>query len=50
MATTRLYRTPAGAGNQVKWTWSGWIKIAPKPTEATYWGQTLFCDYNDSNN
>ena len=50
MATTRLYRTPAGAGNQVKWTWSGWIKIAPKPTEATYWGQTLFCAYSDSSN
>ena len=50
MATTRLYRTPAGAGNQLKWTWSGWIKIAPKPTEATYWGQTLFCAYSDSSN
>ena len=50
MATTRLYRTPAGAGNQVKWTWSGWIKIAPKPDNSTYWGQTIFCAYSDSNN
>ena len=50
MATTRLYRTPAGAGNQVKWTWSGWIKIAPKPDNSTYWGQTIFCAYSDSSN
>ena len=26
MASTRLHRTPSSSSNQVKWTWSGWIK------------------------
>mgnify|MGYP003334389320 FL=1 len=51
-ATAYLSRTPASAGNQQKWTWSGWVKrgeitrsisdyvlIASRPSSGSY---TLF--------
>jgi len=50
MASTRVYRTPASAGTRTRWTWSAWIKLAPQPANATYWGQTLFCAYSDASN
>ena len=50
MASTRLHRTPGSASNQVKWTWSSWVKIATQAATTTYWGQTLLCAYTDSNN
>ena len=50
MASTRLHRTPAGAGNQVKWTFSTWFKLCPDPDTNYYYGQTIFSAYNDANN
>ena len=35
MATTRLSRTPASAGNRKIWTWSGWIKRSNVSSYAT---------------
>ena len=45
MASTRLHRTPSSSSNQVKWTWSGWIK---KSTNAA--SGCLFCAFTDVNN
>ena len=45
MASTRLHRTPGSASNQVKWTWSAWVK---KCTNAS--SGALFCAYTDANN
>ena len=45
MASTRLHRTPGSSSNQVKWTWSAWVK---KCTNAS--SGALFCAYTDVNN
>lgn len=45
MASTRLYRTPGSSSNQVKWTWSGWIKKCTNSLSGA-----LFCAYTDVNN
>ena len=48
--STRLYRTPGSASDTLKWTWAAWVKLAPQPTNHTYWGQTLFCAFSDASN
>lgn len=41
-----LSRTPSVAGNQKKWTWSGWVKKGPSGTAT----RTLFLQATDVNN
>ena len=51
MATTRLYRTPGSASNQVKWTWSSWVKLGPTTAAGSnLFGSSLLCAYTDANN
>ena len=45
MASTRLHRTPGSSSNQVKWTWSGWIKKCTNSLSGC-----LFCAFTDANN
>ena len=45
MASTRLHRTPGSSSNQVKWTWSGWIKKCTNSVSGC-----LFCAFTDVNN
>ena len=45
MASTRLHRTPSSSSNQVKWTWSGWIKKCTNSLSGC-----LFCAFTDANN
>ena len=45
MASTRLHRTPSSSSNQVKWTWSGWIKKSTNDASGC-----LFCAFTDVNN
>lgn len=45
-ATAYLNRTPASAGNQQKWTWSGWVKRGA----LSYVHPFLFSCYQDDNN
>jgi hypothetical protein len=44
-ASAYLNRTPASAGNQTTWTWSGWVKRGTLSTS-----QTFFSAYNGSTN
>ena len=43
MASTSLEFTPASAGDQTKWTWSGWIKRSDVETGS----QVFFNGYDD---
>ena len=36
MASTYLTRTPSGAGNRKKWTWSAWVKKHQESSSSTY--------------
>ena len=46
MASTSLEFTPASAGDQTKWTWSGWIKRSDVKTGS----QVFFNGYDDGSN
>ena len=46
MATTSLEFTPASAGDQTKWTWSGWIKRSDVETGS----QVFFNGYDSGTN
>ena len=45
MATTTLYRTPGGAGNEKTWTFSSWIKRGELGTHQSIFSQGVSGDY-----
>ena len=45
MATTTLYRTPGGAGNERTWTFSSWIKRGELGTHQSIFSQGVSGDY-----
>ena len=48
-SSSELSRTPGGAGNLKKWTWSSWMKMAPTAANHLYWANSLFSCHSSGN-